>query len=77
MKNYSYEEISEMSIRKINSIFRENDQSHLYPICGRFDATERAIRRIRKNRREGLCVEPGLEYWLTLENEISRIVNAA
>ena len=69
--------VNEMSIRQINAYFRENDESHLWPICGRFNATERAIRRIRRLRQQGLCVYPGLEYYLTLEREISDIVNAA
>lgn len=75
MENLSYDEINEMSIRKINALFRKNDESRLYPICGRFNVTERAIRRIRQRRREGLCVNEGLEYYLTLENEIREIVN--
>lgn len=75
MENLSYDEIYEMSIRKINALFRKNDESRLYPICGRFNVTERAIRRIRQRRREGLCVNEGLEYYLTLENEIREIVN--
>lgn len=69
--------VNEMSIRQINAYFRENDDSHLWPICGRFNVTERAIRRIRRLRQQGLCVYPGLEYYLTLEREISDIVNAA
>lgn len=69
--------VDEMSIRQINAYFRENDESHLWPICGRFNVTERAIRRIRRLRQQGLCVYPGLEYYLTLEREISEIVNAA
>ena len=69
--------VNEMSIRQINAYFRENDESHLWPICGRFNATERAIRRIRRLRQQGLCVYPGLEYYQTLEREISDIVNAA
>jgi hypothetical protein len=69
--------VNEMSIRQINAYFRENDDSHLWPICGRFNATERAIRRIRRLRQQGLCVYPGLEYYLTLEREICDIVNAA
>jgi hypothetical protein len=69
--------VNDMSIRQINAYFRENDESHLWPICGRFNATERAIRRIRRLRQQGLCVYPGLEYYLTLEREISDIVNAA
>lgn len=67
--------VNEMSIRQINAYFRENDDSNKWPICGRFNATERAIRKLRLQRRQGLCVNPGLEYYLTLENMISEIVN--
>ena len=67
--------VDDMSIRQINAYFRETADSHFWPVCGRFNATERAIRRIRRRRREGLCVCPGLEYYLTLENEIIDIVN--
>ena len=75
MEQLSYEKINKMSIRQINAYFRENDESNLWPICGRFNVTERAIRRIRKKRHDGLCVNAGLEYYLTLETEISEIVN--
>lgn len=75
MENLSFEQINEMSIRQINAYFRKTDDSHLWPIRGRFNATERAIRRIRKRRRDGLDVNHGYEYYLTLENEISEIVN--
>jgi hypothetical protein len=75
MENLSFNEICEMSIRQINAHFMKNDDSHLWPIRGRFNATERAIRRIRNRRREGLCVNSGYEYYLTLEKEISEIVN--
>ena len=67
--------VCEMSIRQINKYFRENDESNKFPICGKFNVTERAIRKIRRLRREGLCVEEGLEYYLTLEREIGEIVN--
>lgn len=69
--------VCEMSVRQINAYFRKHDDSHLFPICGRFNATERAIRRIRRYRRDGMEVCSGLEYYLTLEREISEIVNAA
>ena len=75
MKEYSDAEIANMSIRQINKIFRKDDDSLLWPICGRFNATERAIRKIRRERREGLEINAGLEYWLALEREISTIVN--
>jgi len=67
--------VSEMSIRQINAYFRKNDESHLWPIRGRFNVTERAIRKLRKLRHDGLCVNEGLEYYLTLENMIGEIVN--
>lgn len=69
------ENVNEMSIRQINAYFRENDDSNKWPICGRFDLTERAIRKLRLQRRQGLCVNPGLEYYLALENMIGEIVN--
>jgi hypothetical protein len=33
--------------RKVNASFRAKDDSHLWPICGAFNVTERAIRRLR------------------------------
>ncbi len=84
MPNLTPYEIADMAedldgmanIRRINSLFRKQDESHLYPICGRFNATERAIRRIRKAQADGACINPGLEYALALDAEISEIVNA-
>ena len=61
--------------RAINRIYRQHDQSHLWPICGRFNATERAIRRTR--REFAACSEPcvGLAYCLALDSALSDIVN--
>lgn len=59
----------------INRAFREADQSHLWPINGRFDATERAIRAVRRFMREGGYDLTGLEYAYALDAELSRIVN--
>ena len=66
------ESIENGTKRVINSYFRANDDSHKWPICNKFDATERAIRRLRGQYPHG-----GLEYFLALESEISRIVNSA
>lgn len=63
--------MNEGSIRQINAYFRAHDESHKWPICNRFDATERAIRRLR---RTGLY-NGGLEYWYALDAEISTIIN--
>ena len=55
MNNFSnYQEINDMSARQINKLFRANDESDKWPICGRFNVTERAINRIRKRIRQGL-----------------------
>ena len=62
--------INGMSIRAINKHFREEDDSEKFPICGKFNVTERAIRKVRKQGLNG-----GLEYYLALEAEIGRIVN--
>lgn len=67
------EQIENGTTRQINAYFRANDQSHQWPICNRFDVTERAIRRLRKT---GLY-NGGLEYFLALDNEISCIFNQA
>lgn len=66
------EMIENGSKRVINSYFRANDESHKWPICNKFNATERAIRRLKWQYPHG-----GLEYFLALESEISSIVNAA
>ena len=68
------EQIENGSKRVINAYFRANDESHKWPICNKFDATERAIRRLR---RSGMYPHGGLEYFCALDAEISRIVNEA
>ena len=70
------QDVTDMSIQQINRLFRAHDESRLWPICGRFNATERAIRRLRKvlrcNGETG-----GFEYALMLDEEIGIIVNHA
>jgi hypothetical protein len=60
----------------INQAFRAQDDSHKWPINGRFNVTERAIRAARRFERESGCMMTGLEYALFLDAEISRIVNS-
>lgn len=60
---------------RINAHFRAIDQSHLWPVCNKFDATERAIRRLSALRRSGCGPADGIEYVLALDIEISNIVN--
>ena len=67
--------INEMSIQEINRHFRNEDESDKFTICGKFNVTERAIRKLREYRRQGMEINEGLEYYLALEAEIGNIVN--
>ena len=53
----------------INKAFRAADESHLWPINNRFDATERAVRRFMH--------AAGELSGLALDAELSRVVNGA
>ena len=68
-------DVTDMTVRQINKLFREKDESNLWPIRGRFNATERAIRRVRRNVLPHLGGTGGAEYAEILSNEISEIVN--
>ena len=69
-------DVSDMNIRQINQLFRQYDESHLWPVCGRFNATERAIRRLRRNVLPHIGPTGGIEYAHMLDQEISAIVNS-
>lgn len=60
---------------EINRRLRAADESHLWPICGKFSATGRAIGRILKQMQNGLYIESAAEYEAAVDEEISRIVN--
>lgn len=62
-------------IRVINSEYRRADESHLYPILGRFNVTDRAIRHVRAFMRDYGSLS-ALEYAYALDAEIGRIVNS-
>jgi len=62
------------NIRAINKDYRTQDESHLWPIRGRFNVTERAIRKARQFQRDAGAVY-GLEYCYLLESIISSEVN--
>lgn len=62
------------SIRAINRLYRRQDESHLFPIRGRFNVTERAIRQARQYQRDAGAVG-GFEYCYLLDSLISQIVN--
>ncbi len=80
----SYEEIAahcehldgKKAIECINKLFRAQDDSDLWPICGSFSATERAIRRVRDQRRYGAAIDDGLEYASAISCAIGEIVNS-
>lgn len=71
----NYNEINELNRKQINAYFRKNDESNKWPICGKFNATERAINRVRRfEKRYGEKLQ-GMEYYLAIENQITDIVN--
>lgn len=65
------------SLRSINKMMRGLDDSHLYPINGTFNATDRAIRWFRRVYfpSNGPC--SNLEYALGLELKITEYVNSS
>lgn len=65
---------NDLTNRQINKWFREHDESHLWPINGRFNAADRAIRRAQDfMRRAGYVC--GQEYADLLDHLLSKIVN--
>lgn len=58
----------------VNRLYRQQDDSDKWPISGRFNVTERAIRHIRAVEYANGSM-PNYEYALALENEMSNIVN--
>ncbi len=82
MKLLTAEEIARLTddteglgnIRAINKLYRAQDTSDLWPVRGRFNVTERAIRQARNFQRQSGAVY-GLEYCYLLDSLISQIVN--
>lgn len=60
---------------QVNNQLLAKDDSDLWPINGKFNATKRAIKRVQKAMRDGLPIEDALEYTMIVENEITNIVN--
>ena len=77
MEYLTAEEIVKVSRDRadVNRMFLAQDDSKLWPICGKFNATKRAISRIRRLEREGLVLDDLLAYALTIEQITSDIVN--
>lgn len=67
--------LSTSDIRRINKKVRAEDDSSLWPINGRFSVADRAIRRIRWLRAQGLVIDDAYSYEAVLESEMSSIVN--
>lgn len=67
--------VNEMSRKQIYAYFRKHDDSHLWPIRNKFNVTERAIRKNRKEENYFGEKREGLELFLSLENHCSEIVN--
>ena len=63
------------ALSRINNFYRRQDESELAPVHGRFNVTERAIRRIRRARAQGADISIGIEYCYALEAELAAIVN--
>jgi hypothetical protein len=61
--------------KHIFKLFRDNDESHLWPVNGNFNATERAIRQLKKFEKDGGYYLNGLELILFLDDRLSQIVN--
>ena len=69
-------QISTKEKRLINKKFRDNDQSHLYPVFNQFNVAERVIRKARDIARNNGEYSSAYEYELTLDNIASTLVNS-
>ena len=67
--------MTQAEVRAANRRMRAADESHLWPISGKFSATNRAIATVLKGMVEGLCIETVEEYESAVDAEIGRIVN--
>jgi hypothetical protein len=68
------DQLTPTSKRIINKVFRQNDDSNLWPICGDFNATDRAIRRIKNLDYD---FDSNYEYATCIAHHVSQIVNSA
>jgi hypothetical protein len=68
---YGHGSLSTTAVKIINKVYRAADESHLWPVSGRFNATERAIKRVRINGYQ----ESAAEYIAAMDAELTSIVN--
>ena len=66
---------SEKNRKAIRELYHKQDDSHLWPIRGKFNVTTRAAKKVGWFMNETGYDLAGLEYCLALEDEMSRIVN--
>lgn len=67
---------TEKNRRAIRKLYHKQDESHLWPIRGKFNVTTRAAKRVSYYLMQGAGYDlAGLEYCLSLEDEMGRIVN--
>lgn len=69
------DEYTTANARKLNWQMRLVDQSYMYPIRGRFNATDRAIRRAQLFARENGVWDNAGSYVNFVDQEIGIIVN--
>jgi hypothetical protein len=76
-EDVEYGELDRAAIIALNRAMRAQDQSDLWPISGRFNVTDRAIRRVTHSEhwREYRSEYGPLEYVLAVYDEIGNIVN--
>lgn len=67
--------LTKAQVLKVNKAFRAKDDSSLWPINGSFNATERAIKWVRRQCRLGLVIDDIYSYESILESRISHTVN--
>ena len=75
MKMYG-RDVSDMTTHEINKLFKQYDESHLWPVCNQFDATQKAIDRLNSEILPHMGPTGGIEYAYMLDQEVSQIVNS-
>lgn len=70
-------DVTDMNRTQIDNLFLANDESHLWPVENKFNATQKAIETLKAKERDGLELpDGGPEYAAALDQEISDIVNS-
>lgn len=74
--NYEAKNFDRM-VQYVNNEYRLQDKSHLWPVRGEYNATNRAIERVRTWRSaEDYAKLSALEYCLAIDNAISDIIGS-